>query len=442
MKKIFIALSMALLLLCSSCSNTDYLNAVPAESSMLIAMDPAGLSGVGNQTLLKTMLHVSNLNKSGIDFSSKVLFFEDAQGNLGFCAKVDDDDQLADLLEKNGMPTQKKRGCRFALLPNNWMLGFSDESALLMGPIVPAAQAEMSSLMAKYLTADEDDGIVSTPMYEKLDSIDSPMAMVSQAKALPKQFVAPFTLGAPKTADPSEVIVAASMATKDGILWMDGQTFSFKQKVNNALHDAAQSYRPIKGDYVRSMADTCSMGIFMNVDGTKFIKLMQQDPSLEAMLAGINAAIDLDNIIKGIDGDMAIITPSLAESHFQLTMAAKVKNVDWLGDVDYWKQSVPQGGYIGDWGRDCYYYTSDKTTYYFGVTQDMQYMSGGSKEAALQSVKPSAHPLPQNVQKAIVGKKMAMVINMGAFGGDKAQAITSMLKPLFGNVSSIVYTMK
>lgn len=433
---------MALLLLYTSCSDNDYLNAVPGESSMLISMDPAGVSGVGSQSLLKTLLHVSNLDKSGIDFSSKVLFFEDAQGNLGFCAKVDDDDQLDDLLKKNGLTTQKKRGCHFVLLPNNWMLGFSDESALLMGPIVPAEQAEMSSLMAKYLNAEEEDGIVVTPMYEKLDSIDAPMAMVSQAKALPQQFIAPFTLGAPKDTDPSQVVLAASLTTKDGILWMEGQTFSFKKKVNQSLHEAAKVYRPIKGDYISSMADTCSMGIFMNVDGSRFIKLMQQDRSLQAMLAGINAAIDLDNIIKGIDGDMAIITPSMAENHFQLTMAARLKNVDWLGDVDYWKQSVPEGGHIGDWGRDCYYYTSSNTTYYFGVTQDMQYMSGGSKEAALQSVKPSPKPLPQNVQKAIKGQKLAMVINMNAFGGDKPQAITGMLKPMFGDVHAIIYTMK
>lgn len=433
---------MLIILACSSCSDNDYLNAVPAESTMLISMDPAAMSGVGSQTALKALLHVNNLDKSGLDLSSKIVFFEDAQGNVGFCAKVDDDGQLAALLKENGVNVDKKRGFNFALLPSNWMLGFSDKACLLMGPIVPAAAAEATTIMANYLGADEKDGLLSSQMYERLDSIGSPMAMVTQAQALPEQFVAPFTLGAPRDADPSQVLIAAELRPEKGVLWIDGETFSFKRKVNTALREADKTYRSISGRYISSMSASDALGIFLNVDGSKFINLMRQDKGIQAMLAGINAAIDMDNIIKGVDGDMAIITPTMSQDNFQLTMAAKVKKVDWLADVDYWKQSVPEGGHIGDWGRDCYYYTNGKTTYYFGITPDMQYMSGGSAAAALQSVRPSKHPLPKAISDNIKGQKLVMVINMQAFGGDKASAITSMLRPMFGDVKTIVFRKK
>ena len=160
------------------------------------------------------------------------------------------------------------------------------------------------------------------------------------------------------------------------------------------------------------------------------------------MLSGINSAIDMDNIIKSIDGDMTIITPSLGSDSFQLMMAAQLKHADWLADVDYWKQSVPQGGFIGDWGRDCYYYHGDKTNYYFGVTDDRQYMSGGSKEAALQSIRTAAVPMAQTLQNKIKGQKLVMVINLTAMQGSKAQAVTSLLKPMFGQLNTIVYTLK
>ncbi len=442
MKRIVYLLLALTLSVLTSCSDKGYLNAIPAESTLLISMNTAKLSGAGNPVLLKTLLHVSNLDNTGLDLSANLFFFEDAQGNLGLCAKMDDRAKLGETLGRAGLKMQQRRGFDFAVLPNHWVIGYSDKAALMMGPVVPAAEGETMSMMAKYLSADEEAGISGTPMYEKLDSIHAPMAMVSQAQALPEQFVAPFTLGAPKDADASQVLIAAEMEVKQGCLWINGHTFSFNRRINSALEKAAQGYRPIEGRYAKSMSNTDAVGIFMNVDGTQFIQLMRQNRGLKAMLSGINSAIDMDNIIKSINGDMAIITPSMGGDNFNLMMSAKLKHANWLADVDYWKQSVPQGGHIGDWGRDCYYYTGDKTSYFFGVTQDWQYMSGGSKEAALQSVSPSKNPINADIQGRIKGEKLVMVVNFEALKGSKAEAVTSLLKPMFGNLNAIVYTLK
>ena len=35
---------------------------------------------------------------------------------------------------------------------------------------------------------------------------------------------------------------------------------------------------------------------------------------------GINQAIDMDNIIRSVDGDMAIVMPSLTDNNMQMTM--------------------------------------------------------------------------------------------------------------------------
>ena len=113
------------------------------------------------------------------------------------------------------------------------------------------------------------------------------------------------------------------MKVANGRLHINGQTFSFKRNIEQALQQAHAIYRPIKGKYVKSMAKNDMIGMFLNVDGTKFIKLMQQNRGLQALLAGINSAIDMDNIIKGVNGDMTIIAPSLGSDNFQMTMAAQ-----------------------------------------------------------------------------------------------------------------------
>lgn len=442
MKKIVYGIVALLMAVLSSCSGTDYLNVIPAESKLLLAVSPAKLSGAGNQMLLKTMLHVASLDHTGIDLSADVYLFEDARGNLGLCARLDDPDKLAQTLGKAGAKLAEKRGCRFATLPNRWIVGCSDEAVLLMGPVLPAAEAETTALMARYLQAGEDEGIAATPMYAKLDSIDAPMALVCQAEALPEQFVAPFTLGAPRDADASEVMIAAAMEVEKGRLMISGETFSFRPRVNDALRKATKTYRPIEGRYAASMARTDAVGLFLNVDGRQFIELMRQNRGLKTMLAGINAAIDMDNIIKSIDGDMALITPTMGAANFQMMMAAKLRHADWLADVDYWKQSVPAGGVIGDWGRDCYYYSGDKTTYYFGVTPDWQYMSGGSREAALRSIKAAPEPMGSDLQHLVEGQRLVMIVNFEALQGSKAEAVTALLEPMFGHLDAIVYTLK
>lgn len=93
-------------------------------------------------------------------------------------------------------------------------MGFSGQALLVMGPVVADAQAQLQQQMVKYLKAEEEDGITVSPMYERLQTLSSPMAMVAQAQALPEKFVAPFTLGAPKDTDPSQVVIAADMEVR------------------------------------------------------------------------------------------------------------------------------------------------------------------------------------------------------------------------------------
>ena len=342
----------------SSCSGDDYINAIPESSTLLMSTNTAKLSGVGSQQLLKSLLHFKNVDKTGIDFSANVYFFEDARYNIGLCAKVSDDDKLADMLQQAGCRVEKRRGFRFALLQGNWIVGFSDVSVLLIGPVIPTAIDEMKGQMVQYLKQGEDESIKGTPLMERLQAIDAPMAMVCQASALPEQFITPFTIGAPRDASPSDIMIAASMEVSHGRLLISGQTFSFKKQIDEALKKAQQTYRPIKGDYVKTMSTSDGMGLFMNIDGKNFHKLIRQNRGISTMLMGINTAIDMDNIIKSIDGDMALIASGLGNDKLQMMMGAKLGNSNWLKDVAYWKQSVPKGGRIGDWGKNCFYYTA------------------------------------------------------------------------------------
>ena len=431
----------------SSCSGTDYLNAIPEESSALVSMDISNMSGVNSKAILKTMLHASDISDCGLDLASKIYLFESPDGNLGLCAKVNDDGDLNNMFNKLAgqgvcQKTKERRGFHFTVLNDTWVVGFSDNAMLVLGPVAVSAQAELQNLMAKYLKQKEDDGIKGTPIYDKLDSIRSPMAIVIQAQALPEKFVAPFTLGAPKDADASQVLIAAEMNVKDGCLNIDGETFSYNRNIDKSLKDAAKIYRPIKGKYTKSMASDALMGMFMNVDGKQFLTLLQNNKRLLTLMSGINAAIDMDNIIRSVDGDMAIVMPNYTDDNIQMSMSAELSNNKWLDDVGYWKQSCPKGGRIEDWNKNSYYYTDGKTSFYFGVSDDKQFYSGNSDKQALSSIQSAENPIAVSLQNHIMGKKMVMVINLHSIKNDKIGAIAGFMTPIFGKLNSIVYTLK
>lgn len=97
------------------------------------------------------------------------------------------EDWLASLAKKRiASEVKERKGFHFAVLKDSWLVGFSGQALLVMGPVVADAQAQLQQQMVKYLKAEEEDGITVSPMYERLQTLSSPMAMVAQAQALPE----------------------------------------------------------------------------------------------------------------------------------------------------------------------------------------------------------------------------------------------------------------
>ncbi len=441
-------------LVMSSCSSDDYINSIPKESTALLSLDIPQLANsegmLGKQNnILKSLFHIDDVSHSGLDVEEKVYMFESSEGNLGLCAKVNDEDDLTNTFEnlaKKGFCSKivKRRGFHFTVIKDSWVAGYSENALLVMGPVVMSAQMDVQQEIAKYLSQEEEEGIKESLLYSRLDSMAAPFALVAQATALPEKFIAPFTLGAPKDADASQIMLAADISTKNHSLIFQGETFSFNKRIDDSLKKAIQVYRPIKGQYVHTMPSSAILGMFLNVDGTKFLPLMQNDKAMVALLAGLNSAVDMDNIIRSVDGDMAIVSPNYSSDHLSLSMSAKLAHAKWLDDVDYWKQSCPKGGSISDWRKNAFYYRDAKTSYYFGVTSDLQYYSGSSAELADLSILPSPKAMNNDLVHFILGKKMVLVVNLKGVDdkNNPLAVVSSLIEPLFGKINTLVYSLK
>ena len=453
-RRIWSVLSLAVCtLLLIACSGDDYLNAIPRESTALMAIDVGEVArerGMANQEqVLRELLQVDDVADCGIDLGNKIYLFETVEGDFGLCAKVKSQGDLekwVHQLARKGLCREltERKGYHFTLLNDAWLVGFSEETMMVMGPIVIDAQVERQQRMSRYLGNSEEEGVKSSPLFERLDTIQAPMAMVARAHALPDDLAAPFTLGAPKGADASQVVIEARMDIDQGWLNIEGKTFSFNKEVDASLKAAAGVFRPIGDSYVASMSSDALMGMFVNVVGKQFLPLLQGNEALQVLLTGINTAVDMDNIIRSVDGDMLITIRSFSEEDLHLVMAAKLAHSQWLSDVGYWKQSCPEGSRIIDCGKDSYCFTNGHTSFFSGVSDDMQFYGGSDEPSARAAILPAARPLAEGLRQRVIGKKMALVLNLEKVGQqqEEVSALTGMLKPFFGDLKAIVFSSR
>ncbi|MCH4147325.1 MAG: DUF4836 family protein [Prevotella sp.] len=442
MKNVFKIIIAVFAMLLTSCAGSDYFDAIPQESSAIMSIDINKSKIKDNQEMLKTFLHVKDINDCGIDLTQKVYLFESPEGYFGLCAKVKDEGDLKDKLKDAGMETKKFHDFYFANIGDSWLAGFSDDALLLMGPITLEDQSSLKIKMARYLNQDEDEGIKQTPMFEKLDSIESPIALVAQAQAFPDKFVAPLTIGAPQNADASQILIAAKIQPQNKILKIEGETFSFDKRINSSLKEAQKVYRPIHQKYLNALSDNTLLGLCMNVEGPKFLNLLHQNPSIQALLAGINVAIDMDNIIKSVSGDMAISIHTYSKDNLKMSMVADIANDSWKKDIGYWKKSVPKGAKISDAGLNRWAYTSSSNSFYFGTSQNKQFYCETEQGYALSHIAGNKIAVSSDVVSLAKGQKMVMAINLRSIKDKSLQSVTAFMKPLFGNVNTILYILK
>ena len=122
MKRFCLRLSFVLwvlsMMVLNSCSDSDYINAIPASSTALISIDMPKMAETNHLEekagILKSLLHVDDVSDCGIDISEKLYLFEASDGNLGLCAKVSSESDLEkwlnQLADKQHLCTKVKIG--------------------------------------------------------------------------------------------------------------------------------------------------------------------------------------------------------------------------------------------------------------------------------------------------------------------------------------------
>ena len=108
-----------------------YINVIPSGVKALMAVDFKKLGDV----------NIDEFKDCGVDFSRKSYLFETADGSIGLVAAVDSEDDVdkwIGSLSKSGKASalSERKGYKFAVVYDNFLLGYSSSALLVMGPAV------------------------------------------------------------------------------------------------------------------------------------------------------------------------------------------------------------------------------------------------------------------------------------------------------------------
>ena len=422
MNRMTLAVSMAATMIMTSCSKDDYKAAIPRNAIALMMVDMTKTGG--DNAVAKDMAD------SGIDFTNDVILFETSDRNFGLCASIEDHAMLEEWIgrkvkEKECTDVTRRNDVTFVFYKDAWVVGFDERSLLMLGPVLPNMKQQLQQQMTRWLGQDRSQSIMESRLYAVVDSIAAPMKMIANISALPETFVAPFTVGLPPNTDPSQVYVKAEISRTSDILSMKGESFSFNKRVDEALKKAAMVFRPLNGRF-HELPQDAFLTLLTNVEGTSFIETMQRDKALKGVLAGLQAVIDLNSVFRSVDGEfMLSVTPEHLSTDMatdgtqhSFTMQAELANDDFAKKV--WHNA--------------------SAGFSFSISQAVD----GKKDVLLCSNAngdPTDHP-SRDCSPFIKGERMCLVVQLNALDNEMSLAVKSILATVFGNASTLLYTIK
>lgn len=359
----------------------------------------------------------------GIDFTAQSYLFESADGSFGMVAKLKDDAALSSWLDKErnegraGEVTERK-DVRFCVVRDNFLLGYTSSLALVMGPVMASDRGQLQRRMVKMLTGKDAD-VEESPLFRRLKEIDAPVAIVAEADALPDKFTSPLTLGVPKGTPLSKICLSARIEITDDVIVVNSETFSFDAKIDAALKSASSLFSKVSGRYTQYISSSDMLTMACGVKGSDLLNMLRGNEQLRAMLIGVNTAIDIDKMLRGVDGDVLL---SIADMSGSVSLHADVTDTSWTQDVDYWKRSCPQGTTITDAGRQSWRFQGNGMDMEFGLTDN------GKTLYVCSSRQAEAKPMDPKVKKIVEGKNLYVIIN------------TDMMKWLSERIRTVVIT--
>lgn len=326
------------LLLLSSCSNKDYLKAIPEDAAMVMSVNFRALyekSDFAESSIKGKLDEVADDKLSdalgkyfkdpmamGLDITQPVYMFM-SEKEVGFVAKVDDDDDLEEFISalyKEGIVKDKpkeKNDVMCGKMDGGLYYAFNSDAFLLVAPL----DGTMSpSAVAKMLKGDHK-AFVDTDGYKKMEEQDDKDVLLymngkhlsnflydNMSDYYKKDFEQAMSASPIKMED---IDMLASLNFTDGSAVLSAKTWGVNDKAQKKLDDYNKEMRTIQGTYIKSAPKDLLAWACVGMNGSWYMDILTKNDMVRKTLNELKDKIgmDLEAFVRTLDGDMAAAVP-------------------------------------------------------------------------------------------------------------------------------------
>lgn len=436
-------------LMVTSCQSEDTTSLIPANSKALMSVDVM-------QNGLEKMVSKLLPSIEGVDYSTPVYGFIDANGMFGVAVALDDEEQVESTLQrlcKEGKcgRIEQKFDARWTLLKSGFLLGMKDGRMLIMGPVVAADKESLRVYMKQCFERKSDESIVGTPLFDKLSALKGGVTVVTPLSMIPSYGKVPFRFLLPTDVKSEDVLLSAVLTNEAGGMKIEGMLTSNSPTIQQKLDKTPQGKitAPLLSNDIYSPEN--AFCLVTNQEGPSLVEALKSDKDLRLKLTGLNLNIDADMMLRAIRGNVQLaVTVNGGTPAFNFL--GVLENSDFLKDVSYWKTSLTDGARLTDEGTNAYCLSGGNMQLHFGVetTADGEQRlyarsnTTGEGQAGDGALSPGVKAAQAKYNKeTIVGSKLFAYLNVanllqGLADGEKLPVVSD----LFGNVGAVTIRSK
>ncbi len=458
------------LCMASSCKKSDYVNVIPADATLVASVDLKkiaekgdlansqlvslvnnymGLVVSGNDKQKMTDI-VSDPSKMGVDFSLPVYLFKTKNEFVGMVMKISSESRFEDFittLSAQGLCSRpvEREGLKWASLLEDIDFAYNDNCVLFLISLDDEGGAMRKVEINALYAGTEENSFQSTKHYSRMLELNKDVVIYSNTGVLPSSFAKNMKAFLPANVRNADVEVIASLDFSDGKAVLSAELYSENDKVQQVLSCGSDNLRKIEGRYIDSPAKDFFVWGCCGVQGKWLLDVLKQDKEIRQMLFLLECGIDVEMMIKAIDGDVAVVLPNVFitsdTSDVDYIVTANVGNTDFLADVDYWRKSMKTFGIeMNAVGKDTYLLKTGNYELQWGVEDDNLFFATPEAyqqnafsprsevlKAYTDDIKNSILYLYVNLESLPLREIVAVITGQGNLFGDKLSDFESVV---------------
>ncbi len=359
----------AMIFLFASCVNQEeYTTVIPADATAIVAVDLKSIVEDGD---LANTYAASALNEAvsmlstegkdgvgeflkqpdmiGIDFFMPAYFFRTENNCMGVTVKLHDSDSfevLLQLLALQGVATKptQRNGLMWSALLEDIDIVYTDKTCLFVWSLANGGSAIRQQIAGSLMTLATERMFVSTPQYKLMqERMDNHVVAMTRGDEMPfLKSLSPVSNITPESQFQQIYTLnfeSGKMVCSSQFVSEDPHVVASIDSLNRQLHD-------IEGRYVDAPAEDFLLWAGLSIKGNMLLDLLKQDKEVKSTLSMLGMIMDIEKMVKAVDGDVAVMLPSPTDFSMStdtlpdFTILATMGNTDFMKDADYWIESV------------------------------------------------------------------------------------------------------